>query len=176
MTLRESLSQAEATLSFHNIADARIEAELLLMSAMGVGRAELYTRLEDSLPLQDAEGFWKLVQRRSCHEPTAYILKDCQFYGIDFYIDSRAFIPRPESELLVEQILEFARQLCSPFKVEELNKKTKQMVYRYRKTNYADHFRHCLNYLVLAGNKATIVHNSRARRRITRAKNDYARV
>jgi hypothetical protein len=47
-------------------------------------------------------------------------------------------------------IVEFAKQLCSPFKTEELNKKTKQMVYRYRKTSDPDHFRHCLNYLILA--------------------------
>lgn len=53
-------------------------------------------------------------------------------------------------------ILEFARQLCSPFKVEELNKKTKQMCYRYRKTSHADHFRHCLNYLLLASQHSRI--------------------
>lgn len=54
-------------------------------------------------------------------------------------------------------IIEFARQLCSPFKVEELNKKTKQMVYRYRKTNDPDHFRHCLNYMILAATRSRIL-------------------
>ncbi len=53
-------------------------------------------------------------------------------------------------------IIEFARQLCSPFKIEELNKKTKQMVYRYRKTSDPDHFRHCLNYLILAAARSRI--------------------
>ena len=80
-------------------------------------------------------------------------------------------IPRRSPE-----ILDFAKQLCSPFKVEELNKKTKQMIYRYRKTNHPDHFRHCLNYMILAGNKATIVHRNRQKRHFTKAKNDYARV
>lgn len=74
-------------------------------------------------------------------------------------------------------IMEFARQLCSPFKVEELNKKTKQMVYRYRKTNNPDHFRHCLNYLILAGNKSGIVSRNRYKKqRQTVANNEYARV
>lgn len=59
-----------------------------------------------------------------------------------------------------DAILEFARQICSPFKVEELNQKTKQMIFRYRKTG-PDHFRHCLNYLLLAGNKAGIVKNKK---------------
>lgn len=75
-------------------------------------------------------------------------------------------------------IIEFARQLCSPFKVEELNKKTKQMVYRYRKTNDPDHFRHCLNYLLLAGNKAGIVtkHGRSKKQKQMVANNNYARV
>lgn len=51
-------------------------------------------------------------------------------------------------------IIEFAKQLCSPFKVEEMNKKTNQMVFRYRKTNDPDHFRHCLNYMLLAATKS----------------------
>ena len=76
------------------------------------------------------------------------------------------------------EIIEFARQLCSPFKVEELNKKTKQMVYRYRKTNDPDHFRHCLNYLLLAGNKSGIVtkHGRNRKPHQTVANNDYAKV
>ena len=76
------------------------------------------------------------------------------------------------------EIIEFARQMCSPFKVEELNKKTKQMVYRYRKTNDPDHFRHCLNYFLLAGNKAGIVtkHGRNRKPRQTVANNNYARV
>jgi hypothetical protein len=57
-----------------------------------------------------------------------------------------------------DAIQEFARQLCSPFKIEELNQKTKQMIFRYRHTG-PDHFRHCLNYFLLAGNKAGIVKN-----------------
>lgn len=82
-------------------------------------------------------------------------------------------IPRRSPE-----ILEFARQLCSPFKVEEMNQKTKQMIYRYRKTNHPDHFRHCLNYLILAGNKAPIVtkHARRKKPRQTVANNTYDRV
>ena len=72
-------------------------------------------------------------------------------------------------------IIEFARQLCSPFKVEELNKKTKQMVYRYRKTNDPDHFRHCLNYFLLAAHKVGVVRRHKKHRQEV-ANNNYARV
>jgi len=77
-----------------------------------------------------------------------------------------------------EAMIEFASQLCSPFKVEELDKKTQKMIYRYRKTNKPDHFRHSLGYMLLAGNKAGIVvRNKNKRVPIKRkCKNDYARV
>ena len=114
MSLKEELHKAENTLTSHHIDDARIEAELLLMHALGIGRSELYTRLDEPLYPSVAERFWYLVQQRLRHEPTAYILKQCQFYGIDFYIDSRALIPRPESELLVEEVLKFASQRFPP--------------------------------------------------------------
>ncbi len=110
MSIREALYQAETALSLHSTPDAHLEAELLLMRVLEIGRAELYLRLEQPLSDPDRERFWHLVQRRCQHEPTAYILKSCQFYGIDLYIDSRALIPRPETELLVEIALKFARQ------------------------------------------------------------------
>ena len=114
MRLKEELRQAENTLTSHHIDDARIEAELLLMHTLGVGRAELYTRLDEPLSTSDIERFWYSIQNRLRHEPTAYILKQCQFYGFDFHIDSRALIPRPESELLVEEALKFTNQRLSP--------------------------------------------------------------
>jgi hypothetical protein len=76
-----------------------------------------------------------------------------------------------------DKMMEFARQLCSAFKVLERNKKTQQEVYRYRKTNVPDHFRHSLNYFLLAasGGKVAEVRSSR-RSRPRKAKNDYQRI
>jgi release factor glutamine methyltransferase len=111
LTLGQALSQAKATLLSHGISEARLESEALLMHTLGVGRAQLYSRLQEELPPPQLEEFQKLVQRRLRREPLPYILGHREFFGIDFYIDRRAFIPRPESELLVEQALEFASHL-----------------------------------------------------------------
>lgn len=113
MSLKEELHKAENALTSHHIDDARIEAELLLMHTLGVAKAELYTRLDEPLTPLVLERFWHSVQHRLCHEPTAYILKQCQFYNLDLYIDSRALIPRPETELLVEEALKFANRRFS---------------------------------------------------------------
>ena len=73
-------------------------------------------------------------------------------------------------------IIEFAKQLCSPFKVEELNKKTKQLVFRYRKTSDPDHFRHCLNYFLLAANKSRILRVTNSEAKQEDGISEYVRV
>jgi release factor glutamine methyltransferase len=108
VTLREALRQAEARIASHNIPDARVEAELLLMDSLGIQRAELYARLGEPFPSPEGDKFWGLVERRLRREPTAYILRRCEFYGIELYVDPRVLIPRPETELLVESALAFA--------------------------------------------------------------------
>ena len=84
-------------------------------------------------------------------------------------------LPRRETP----KMSEFVKQLISPFKVRETNKKTQQEVYRYRKTG-EDHFRHSLNYFLLAakdGKVGIVSRNSRNRKpRQTVANNDYDRV
>lgn len=110
MTLREALRQAEARIASHNIPDARVEAELLLMHCLSIEKAELYARLHDLLPSAVGDDFGALVERRLRHEPTAYILGRREFYGVDLYVDRRVLIPRPETELLVETALAFVER------------------------------------------------------------------
>jgi release factor glutamine methyltransferase len=110
VTLREALRQAEARIASRHIPDARIEAELLLMHALGVQKADLYARLGEPLTPAVGDEFMALVERRLRREPAAYILGRHEFYGIDLYVDPRVLIPRPETELLVEAALAFAER------------------------------------------------------------------
>jgi release factor glutamine methyltransferase len=109
--LREALQSATQTLSRAGIADASVEAELLLGHVLGMSKTQLYTEPARSLTSVETEHLWRLVQRRLDHEPAAYILGHCEFYGIDFYIDYHTFIPRPETELLVEKAVELAQHI-----------------------------------------------------------------
>jgi len=109
--LREALQSATQTLRRAGIADAFVEAELLLGHVLGMSKAQLYTESERSLTSAEIEHLWRLVQRRLDHEPAGYILGHCAFYGIDFYIDYHTFIPRPETELLVEKAVELAQHI-----------------------------------------------------------------
>jgi release factor glutamine methyltransferase len=109
--LREALQSATQTLRTSGIADASVEAELLLGHVLGVSKTQLYTEPERSLTSVETEHLWHLVRRRLDHEPAAYILGHCEFYGIDLYIDYHTFIPRPETELLVEKAVELAQRI-----------------------------------------------------------------
>jgi release factor glutamine methyltransferase len=116
LILREALQSAVQTLRRAGIADASVEAELLLGHVLGMSKTQLYTEPERSLTSAETEHLRYLVQRRLDHEPTAYILGHCEFYGIDFCIDCHTFIPRPETELLVEKAVELARRISHPGK------------------------------------------------------------
>jgi release factor glutamine methyltransferase len=112
--LREALRSATQTLSRAGIADASVEAELLLSHVLGMSKTQLYREPESSLTSSETGHLGRLIRRRLDHEPTAYILGQCEFYGTDFYIDYHTFIPRPETELLVEKAVEFALHVSYP--------------------------------------------------------------
>jgi release factor glutamine methyltransferase len=108
VTLDQALRQAREAMSQHNIEDAALEAEILLRHTLKYSRALLYLELNRELNIDDARTFTRLVERRLAGEPTAYITNHREFYGLDFYVDHRVLIPRPESELLVDEAIKSA--------------------------------------------------------------------
>jgi release factor glutamine methyltransferase len=95
------------------VENPRLDAQLLLSHALGQERSYLYMHPEQELdPAQEAR--WRaLLARREQGEPVAYLLGHKEFYGLDFYVDRRVLIPRPETELLVEAALSICRQRLS---------------------------------------------------------------
>jgi len=116
MILSEALQSATQTLLRTKIDDASVEAELLLGHILKMSRTQLYTEPERVLTSAETKHLRRLVRCRLDHEPTAYILGHCEFYGIDFCIDPHIFIPRPETELLVEKAVELAHRISHPEK------------------------------------------------------------
>lgn len=110
MTLKQALSQARGILATNDIEDASLEGELLLRHTLKISRVQLYLDFSRELSSKQEEAFWHLIKRRLNGEPTAYITRHREFYGLDFYVDPNVLIPRPESELLVEKALSLAYQ------------------------------------------------------------------
>ena len=87
-----------------------MEAELLLRHLWQWDKADFYVNLNAELAPEQIQTLNSLIQRRIRHEPIAYITGRKEFFGIEFYVDPRVIIPRPETELLVEQALELANR------------------------------------------------------------------
>ena len=105
MTVFEILSWSAHYLKDHRVENPRVNAELLLARSLSFSREGLYARLQNLIREEEKETVESLMKRRISGEPLQYILGHQEFWSIDFQVDSRALIPRPETELLVEQTL-----------------------------------------------------------------------
>jgi release factor glutamine methyltransferase len=112
MTGLELLRWSMDTLRDHQIANPRLNAELLFATSLNLSREELYARLHRELKEGEKGALERLIQRRISGEPLQYILGRQEFWSINFKVDSRVLIPRPETELLVEQSLSILSETC----------------------------------------------------------------
>jgi release factor glutamine methyltransferase len=105
---RQVLAQTRGILAENNIDEALLEGEVLLRHVLGISRTQLFSDLDGSINPAQVEGLMQLLERRVSGEPSAYITGHREFYGLDFIVDYRVLIPRPESELLVEKAIRLA--------------------------------------------------------------------
>ena len=105
---------AAGLLSTHHIEDAELEAKHIIshvletdFNAVVLDRSLSFTRREHARVM-------RLLKRRISGEPVQYVLRSQNFYGLDFYVDKRVLIPRPETEILAEQAITHAKACASP--------------------------------------------------------------
>jgi release factor glutamine methyltransferase len=108
MNLRQTITAAAARLAgkpeLH--ADAYRDAELLLLHILGVGRTALFIDPDRILTATEQAAYDRAISRRSAGEPIQYITGEQEFYGLTLRVTPAVLIPRPETELLVEAVLE----------------------------------------------------------------------
>lgn len=83
-----------------------LDAQVILAHVLGVDRTWLFAHHDYELTDSQSETFTALVTRRMRHEPVAYLVGHREFYGLDFLVDHRVLIPRPETELLVDAVID----------------------------------------------------------------------
>ncbi len=108
MNLKEVLDRTVQFFKDKNIETPRLDTEILLTEALGYkNRVDLYLKFDQPLSDENLAKSRDFVRRRSQGEPVAYIIGKKDFYGFTFQVNDNVLIPRPETELLVEEALKW---------------------------------------------------------------------
>ena len=105
MIASKLINFASNKLKHNKILSHTLDSELLLSKVLKKKREELLTNLSQKINKKKILSFNKLIKRRSLREPLAYIIKEKEFWSKMFEVDKNTLITRPETELMVEQIL-----------------------------------------------------------------------
>lgn len=114
MQLRETLQSGLKTLLEHQVPSAQLAAELLLMHVLVCDRSFLYTNPEKEIPQETQDHYLALIAERTTGKPTQYITGHQEFWGLDFEVTSDVLIPRPETEHVIEAVLEITERQGTP--------------------------------------------------------------
>jgi release factor glutamine methyltransferase len=106
-TVGRALNSARERLNEAECDTASLDAQVILAHVLEVDRSWLFAHHDYKLTAEQADAFTDLIARRMAHEPVAYLVGKREFYGLDFHVDPRVLIPRPETELLVDAVLDY---------------------------------------------------------------------
>jgi release factor glutamine methyltransferase len=111
-TVGELLKVTTDYLRSKKIDSSRLNAEVLLAHQLRLDRVQLYLSFEKPLNEKEVSGYRSLIKRRVNREPLQHITGTQEFWSLDFAVGPQALVPRPETEVLVEKILELYREKC----------------------------------------------------------------
>lgn len=110
----------DSVFSKADINSPKLSAELITCFVLNINRSGLYLERNLCVSKKDFKKIISLARRRLAHEPVQYIIGQTNFYGLDFYVDSNVLIPRPETELLVEAVIDAISQINKPLNVLDI--------------------------------------------------------
>jgi release factor glutamine methyltransferase len=114
LPILEVLTRTERYLRQAGVESARLDAEVLLAHVLDTTRIRLYTAFDRVLTPEETDRYRALVRRRAEREPVAYLTGEKEFHSLAFRVRPDVLVPRPETEHLVDQAVEIARELSGP--------------------------------------------------------------
>jgi release factor glutamine methyltransferase len=105
MNIENTLNEAVKILSKFNIKNPLLDSEILLSKVIRKDRKHIILNSQEKINQKNLNNFNNLIKRRKKGEPIAYIINSKDFWNDCFYVDSNVLIPRPDTELIIEQVL-----------------------------------------------------------------------
>ena len=110
MNVKNALYEGKLFLKNANVEQYALDTELFLMKATGFTKVQLFTK-DDYILTEEQENFFlDMLKKRAEKIPTQYLLGKCVFMGLDFFVDENVLIPRPDTEILVEAAIDWAKE------------------------------------------------------------------
>jgi release factor glutamine methyltransferase len=109
MNIQSAVTEGINILKNKSILSAKLDSEILMAKALGKKREYIILNNDKIIKEQNLEYFKKLVQERATRKPIAYLLKKKSFWNSEFYVNKNTLIPRPDTEIILEQILKFTK-------------------------------------------------------------------
>lgn len=109
LTIAETLKQASATLRAAAVPNDLLDAQTLLAHALNCDRTHLIVHFNQQLTAEQQTSYEALIARRATGEPLQYITGQQEFFGLPFIVTPAVLIPRPETEILVEEVIRLAQ-------------------------------------------------------------------
>ena len=110
MNALELINIGEKKLRQKKIESFRLDSELLLSKILNKKREKILINLDQKISKKNFFMYRRLIQRRSKNEPIAYIMEEKEFWSKNFFVNRDTLIPRPETELMVEEIIEIFKK------------------------------------------------------------------
>ena len=105
MNIENTLNNAVKILNKSKIKNSILDSEILLSQAINRDRKYIFLNSKENLKQKYSKNFNNLIARRRKGEPIAYLINKKEFWKQSFYVDQNVLIPRPDTELIIEQVL-----------------------------------------------------------------------
>ena len=109
MNIQSAVIEGTSVLKSKSIISAQLDTEILMAKALGKSREYIILNHDKVLNIENLEYFKKLVYERATRKPIAYLLNKKLFWKSEFYVNKNTLIPRPDTEIIIEQILKVTK-------------------------------------------------------------------
>ncbi|RAK09829.1 release factor glutamine methyltransferase [Halanaerobium saccharolyticum] len=110
MNIKELLKRSDQFLADRGIESSRLDAEVLMADLLDMERINLYVKYDYPLKSSEVDRYREMIKKRAQRIPVAYITEKKEFMSLEFKIKEGVLIPRPDTENLVETVIEYCRQ------------------------------------------------------------------